>query len=59
MRILLVEDGVKLGLSLQRGLEEELYAVDLIRDGDTAAIEAMVNEYDLNFGKFAKLFKIN
>jgi hypothetical protein len=44
---------------LQRGLEEELYAVDLIRDGDTAAIEAMVNEYDLNFGKFAKLFKIN
>lgn len=47
MRILLVEDDIKLGRSLQQGLKEELYAVDLIRDGDTAAVEAFVNEYDI------------
>ena len=33
MRILIVEDAVKLALTLKRGLEAEGYAVDALHDG--------------------------
>ncbi|MCH9650191.1 MAG: response regulator transcription factor [Deltaproteobacteria bacterium] len=46
MRILLVEDDRNLGDAVAEELREELYAVDLARDGDTAAELMIVNEYD-------------
>lgn len=47
MRILLVEDDIKLGQSLLRGLREENYSVDLAVDGEQADNLIGVNEYDL------------
>src|SRR5256714_636993 len=46
MRVLLVEDDVKLTGALQRGLQREGYAVDLAGTGDEALFQANVNEYD-------------
>ncbi len=46
MRILVVEDDQSLGETLQQGLVEERYAVDLARDGEQAAYLAQVNPYD-------------
>jgi DNA-binding response OmpR family regulator len=47
MRLLLVEDDQKLGTLLQHGLEEEGFAVTLVRDGETAIASALEGEYDL------------
>lgn len=47
MRILIVEDDKKVGRFLQKGLEEEHYAVDVCRNGNDALYYAMVNEYDV------------
>jgi two-component system, OmpR family, response regulator len=49
MRILVVEDAVKLALALKRGLEGEGYAVDTVHDGLTARkrILAREGQYDL------------
>ncbi|HTL48968.1 MAG TPA: response regulator transcription factor [Verrucomicrobiae bacterium] len=47
MRILLVEDEKKLASFIQRGLEEEHYAVDLAEDGEKALAMAQINPYDL------------
>ncbi|HZL64679.1 MAG TPA: response regulator transcription factor [Thermoleophilia bacterium] len=49
MRIILVEDAVKLALALKRGLEGEGYAVDTVHDGLTARkrILARDGQYDL------------
>jgi len=46
MRILLVEDEPKLALTLQRGLEEQSYAVDLAADGELALDLARSTAYD-------------
>jgi two-component system OmpR family response regulator len=47
MRLLLVEDDVKLAAALQRGLQREGYAVDLSRTGDEALVQADVYDYDV------------
>jgi DNA-binding response OmpR family regulator len=49
MRLLLVEDEEKLALTLQRGLEREGYAVDVMLDGAEALARLRVNhsDYDL------------
>jgi two-component system OmpR family response regulator len=46
MRLLLVEDDVKLVRALRRGLEREGYAVDLAGDGDDALAQARAHDYD-------------
>lgn len=46
MRILVVEDEPKVGDFIRRGLEEEGYAVDLIRDGREATEHAALVDYD-------------
>lgn len=47
MRILLVEDEIKIANFIERGLKEEHYIVDVARDGDRAFFMASVNPYDL------------
>lgn len=46
MRLLLAEDDPRLGETLARGLREESYAVDLVRDGDLVVSRATDTEYD-------------
>jgi heavy metal response regulator len=47
MRILLVEDEERIAAFIRKGLQEELYAVDVARDGADALDTALVGEYDL------------
>lgn len=47
MRILLVEDEKKVASFITKGLEEELYQVDVASDGREGLISATSNEYDL------------
>ncbi|PID32078.1 DNA-binding response regulator [Candidatus Saccharibacteria bacterium] len=47
MRILVVEDEVKIATSLQRGIEAEGYVVDVAYDGDQADVLVDATEYDL------------
>jgi DNA-binding response OmpR family regulator len=47
MRILLVEDEVKLGGAIKRGLEQESYAVDLLHTADEGQAYAETEEYDV------------
>lgn len=46
MRILIVEDEVKLVQALRRGLEREGHAVDIAYDGHEALFQACENDYD-------------
>lgn len=46
MRVLLVEDELKMARALRRGLEQEGYAVDAVADGDQAFQRALFEEYD-------------
>ena len=46
MRILVVEDDRKVATFIQRGLEEEGYAVDVLHDGTGAGDQAHCIEYD-------------
>ena len=46
MRILLVEDEVKMARAIRRGLEQETYSVDVCADGDDALRRSLDNEYD-------------
>ncbi|HQO57608.1 MAG TPA: response regulator transcription factor [Candidatus Omnitrophota bacterium] len=47
MRILLVEDEVKIANFIERGLKEENYIVDVASDGEKAMFLAETNPYDL------------
>ncbi|MDD5565725.1 MAG: response regulator transcription factor [Candidatus Omnitrophica bacterium] len=47
MRILLIEDEIKMVSFIQRGLKEEDYVVDVAHDGEKALFLAEVNPYDL------------
>ncbi|MEK7152490.1 MAG: response regulator transcription factor [Patescibacteria group bacterium] len=47
MRILVVEDEVKIAKSLEKGLTAEGYVVDVAFDGDSAEALADANTYDL------------
>jgi two-component system copper resistance phosphate regulon response regulator CusR len=46
MRILVVEDDRKVAAFIQRGLEEEGYAVDVLHDGSEAEAQALCVDYD-------------
>ena len=46
MRILVVEDEVKMARAVRRGLEQEGYAVDVSADGDDALFRATEEDYD-------------
>ncbi len=46
MRLLVVEDDVKLARLIQRGLSEEGHAVDVVHDGDRALVRAGSTDYD-------------
>ena len=46
MRLLLVEDDVKLARAVGRGLRHEGYAVDVVGDGDAGLMRAAVWDYD-------------
>ena len=46
MRILVVEDDRRVASFIQRGLEEEGYAVDVLHEGDDAGVHARTVEYD-------------
>ncbi|MFY9402908.1 MAG: response regulator transcription factor [Candidatus Omnitrophota bacterium] len=47
MRILLVEDEIKIASFIARGLKEEDYVVDIAGDGQEALFQAEINTYDL------------
>lgn len=47
MRILIVEDDKKVGRFLEKGLQEEQYAVDICREGADALYYAQTNTYDV------------
>ena len=47
MRILLAEDEPDAARLLSKGLREQSYAVDVVTDGEAAAFQASVNDYDL------------
>ncbi len=47
MRLLVVEDEARIARFIQRGLEEELHAVDIAPDGDDAVVLATTNDYDV------------
>ena len=46
MRILVVEDEIKMARALRRGLEREGYAVDTASDGEEGLFRATEDEYD-------------
>src|SRR5438105_898905 len=46
MRILLVEDEIKMARAVRRGLEQEGYGVDVVADGDEALFRATEQDYD-------------
>ena len=46
MRILLVEDEPRAAQMLAKGLREESYAVDVVHDGEEAAYQATITDYD-------------
>lgn len=47
MRILLVEDELKMASFIRKGLKQENYVVDVVYNGDDALQEANANDYDL------------
>jgi two-component system copper resistance phosphate regulon response regulator CusR len=46
MRILLVEDEPRAAQMLAKGLREQTYAVDVVGDGERAAYQAAITDYD-------------
>jgi DNA-binding response OmpR family regulator len=46
VRVLIVEDEVKMARAIRRGLEHEGYAVDVVTDGEDAVIRGSENDYD-------------
>jgi two-component system copper resistance phosphate regulon response regulator CusR len=46
MRVLLVEDDLRIARFVSQGLREQTYAVDVTADGDDALYKAYVNDYD-------------
>jgi len=46
VRVLVVEDEVKMARAIRRGLEQEGYAVDIALDGDEALYLGSENDYD-------------
>src|SRR4029453_8508985 len=46
MRVLVVEDDQRVAGFIQKGLEEEGLAVDVLHDGDDAGVQAQMVDYD-------------
>jgi len=46
MKILLVEDELKMARAIRRGLEQEGYAVDVVADGNDAVRRGLYEDYD-------------
>jgi two-component system copper resistance phosphate regulon response regulator CusR len=46
MRVLVVEDDVRIARFVSKGLREQAYAVDVTGDGDDALYKASINDYD-------------
>src|ERR1044071_8419509 len=46
MRVLVVEDDRRVASFIQKGLEEEGMAVDVLHDGDDAGVQAHMVNYD-------------
>lgn len=46
MRVLIVEDDPRLCTLLERALRERAFGVDVVHDGESALVEAAVNDYD-------------
>lgn len=46
MRILIIEDDVKISHSITRGLQSEAFAVDIAEDGNQGIFLAQTNDYD-------------
>jgi DNA-binding response OmpR family regulator len=47
MRLLLVEDDLRIARFVARGLQEQSYAVDVVSSGDAAVYRAEINDYDV------------
>jgi DNA-binding response OmpR family regulator len=47
MRVLVIEDEIKMAAFIKRGLEEEGIAVDIAADGEEGLFRAKVGSYDL------------
>jgi DNA-binding response OmpR family regulator len=47
MRLLLVEDEVRIAHFVAKGLREESYAVDVVGNGEDALYQAEINDYDV------------
>lgn len=47
MRVLVVEDDVKITAFIEKGLKEESYSVDVAHHGDEAIYLAQINTYDI------------
>lgn len=47
MRFLIIEDEQDFAHALQRGLQQQGHAVDIVHDGETGWIQAEANAYDL------------
>jgi len=47
MKVLVVEDDVKIATFIKKGLQEESYSVDVTHHGDEAIYLAQVNAYDI------------
>lgn len=47
MKILIIEDEVKIGNSIKKGLEQEFFVVDVANDGSTGLDLALSEKYDL------------
>ncbi len=47
MRILVVEDDIKIARAIKKGLEQESYAVDAVHDADEGLSSALTDDYDL------------
>jgi len=47
MRVLVVEDDIKIAAFIEQGLKEESYSVDVTHHGDEAIYLAQVNDYDV------------
>lgn len=47
MRVLLVEDDLRIAAFVSKGLRESAYAVDTADDGESALYQAAINDYDI------------
>jgi two-component system, OmpR family, copper resistance phosphate regulon response regulator CusR len=47
MKILLVEDEIKMAAFVERALKEQHYSVDVVHDGEKALQEALITSYNL------------